>query len=145
MLRFNELKLDTRTGSPEQWTSRLIEFKKCLGSAVRNIFWFLGSSMQSQELDFMTLVGIFQLRMFYYSMIFLYKARVLGELIKGRTFFTFQIIMGFFRTKYAQIWTSCRNEVNNSILRQDPDLTHFLTFNEELSCREWSDSAAGYF
>ena len=42
----------------------LTELKQRLDTALRHRGWFLGGPVQSQELDSMTLVGPFQLRMF---------------------------------------------------------------------------------
>lgn len=50
-------------------TSSLLEFKKQLDGGLRNTVWTLGSSVWSQKIDLMILVGHFQLRIVYESMI----------------------------------------------------------------------------
>lgn len=55
----------------EHWNSLpiLLEFKKQLDSGLRNTVWILGSSVLSQKIGFMILMGYFQLRIVYESMI----------------------------------------------------------------------------
>ena len=47
----------------------LPEFKEHLDTSLRHRVWFLGGPVWSQELDSMILVGPFQLKIFYDSMI----------------------------------------------------------------------------
>ena len=50
----------------------LPEFKKHLDNALRTMVWFLGGPVRSQRLEWMILMGPFQLEIFYDSLILLF-------------------------------------------------------------------------
>ena len=50
-------------------TAPVLEFKEHLDTALRHRIWILSGSVWSQGLDLMVLMGPFQLRIFYDSMI----------------------------------------------------------------------------
>ena len=47
----------------------LLEFKECLDNTLRHRVWILDGPVWSQELDSVFLVGLFQFRIFYVSMV----------------------------------------------------------------------------
>jgi len=48
---------------------KLLEFKECLDNTLRHRVWILDGPVWSQELDSVFLVGLFQFRIFYVSMV----------------------------------------------------------------------------
>jgi len=74
-----EAQMGLRTGSASEGSdmaaqgsghsAELLAFKQCLGNALRHRVWILGGPLWSLELGLMILVGSFQIRIFYDSII----------------------------------------------------------------------------
>lgn len=56
------------TGCPGKWAQPQV-FRQHLDSALRNRVWILGGPVLSQDYNSMILVGLFQIRIFYNSVI----------------------------------------------------------------------------